>query len=184
MGHLFSGSMVGLMVTSSKRGYATCCVTQVCWMQSPCPCGRPLLTCTSTGDTQTLKGRFGSVSAGSLGPGAHKVLFEPSKYLWRVWDLILNMISPLLPSFWGFSFSLGHGLSFFGGIQHCPVDGCSAVSCTFGVLSREEECTSFRSTVLDCHFTIYERKLLLYPKFHDKNTCLKIPKLLVIFSFF
>ena len=71
MGHLFSGSMVGLMVTSSKRAYATCCVTQVCWTQSPCPCGRPLLTSSSTGDTQTLKGKYGSVSVGSLGPGEH-----------------------------------------------------------------------------------------------------------------
>ena len=29
------------------------CHTQVCWTQSPCPRGSPLLTCTSTGDTQT-----------------------------------------------------------------------------------------------------------------------------------
>ena len=29
------------------------CHTQVCCTQSPWPCGRPLLTCTSTGDTQT-----------------------------------------------------------------------------------------------------------------------------------
>ena len=29
------------------------CHTQVCYTQSPCPCGRPLLTCTSTGDTET-----------------------------------------------------------------------------------------------------------------------------------
>ena len=42
-------SMVGLMVTSSKRAYAI----QGCCTQSPCPCGRPLLTHTSTGDTQT-----------------------------------------------------------------------------------------------------------------------------------
>ena len=34
-------------------------------------------------------------------------LFEPSKYLWQIWGLILNMISPLLPSCWGFSFALG-----------------------------------------------------------------------------
>ena len=44
------------------------CHTQVCCTQSPCPSGRPLLTHTSTTDTQTLKGRSGSVSAGSLGP--------------------------------------------------------------------------------------------------------------------
>ena len=57
------------------------CHTQVCCAQSPCPCSRPLLTRTSTGDTQTLKGRSGSVSVGSLGPGVHKILCEPSKHL-------------------------------------------------------------------------------------------------------
>ena len=56
------------------------CHTQICCTQSLCPCIRPLLTLTSSGDTQTLKGRSGSVSVGS--PGAHKVLFEPSKHLW------------------------------------------------------------------------------------------------------
>ena len=61
-------------------------------------------------------------------PGAHKVLFEPSECLWRVWALILNAVLPLLLSGWGFSFALGCGVSFLGGIQHSPVDVCSAVS--------------------------------------------------------
>ena len=39
VGCRLGSSMVGLMVTSSKR-----CVTQVCCSQSPCPCGKPLLT--------------------------------------------------------------------------------------------------------------------------------------------
>ena len=43
----------------------------------------------------------------------------------------------------GFSFALGHGISFFGGIQHSPVDSCSASSCNFGVLAEEEEPMSF-----------------------------------------
>ena len=30
------------------------CHTQVCCIQSPCPCSRPLLTCTFAEDTQTL----------------------------------------------------------------------------------------------------------------------------------
>jgi len=77
-------------------------VTQVCWSQSPCPCSRPLLIHAYTGDTHTLKGRSGSVSVGPPGPGAHKVLFEPSKLLRWVWGLILNAILPLLPSCWGF----------------------------------------------------------------------------------
>ena len=85
---------------------------------------------------------------GLLGPGAHKVLFEPSEHLWRVRGLILNMILPLLPYCWGFSFALRCGLSFFGGIQHSPVDGGSAASCNFGVLAGEDERMSFCSTIL------------------------------------
>ena len=39
-------------------------------------------------------------------------LFEPSEHLWWIRGLIINAISPLLSSFWGFSFALGHGVSF------------------------------------------------------------------------
>jgi len=60
------------------------------------------------------------------------------------------VILPLLLSCWGFSFAFGSGVSFsfFGVIQHSPVDGCSAASCNFGVLAREDECISFYSTIL------------------------------------
>ena len=85
---------------------------------------------------------------GSLVPGVHKVLVYPSKCFWQVWDLILNAVSPLLPSYWGFSFALGCGVPFFGEIQHSPVDGCSAVSCNFGGLTGGDEHTSFYSTIL------------------------------------
>ena len=100
---------------------------QGCCSQSPFPHVNPLLTNASTGDPQTLKSMSGSVSVGSLVPGAHKVLFESSEHLWWVWRLILNVVSPLLPFLWGLSFALGEGTSFFGRIQHSPVDGCSAV---------------------------------------------------------
>ena len=43
----------------------------------------------------------------------------------------------------GFSFVLGHGVSFFHGIQHSPVNHCSAASCNFGVLAEDEEPMSF-----------------------------------------
>ena len=86
-------------------------------------------------------------SLGSLGPDVHKVWLEPSKCLWWVWDLILNGILPLLPSCWGFSFALGGGVSFSGGIQHSLVNGCSAETCNFGVLTGEDECMSFCSTI-------------------------------------
>ena len=60
-GYLISGFMMGLMATSSNRAYATSCVMQVCCSQGLCPHSRPLLTHASAGDTQTLKGRSGSV---------------------------------------------------------------------------------------------------------------------------
>ena len=78
----------------------------------------------------------------------HKVFPEPSEHLWRVWGLILKAISPLLPTYWGFSFALGCGVYFFAWIQHSLVDSCSAASCNFGVLTGEDECTSFYSAIL------------------------------------
>ena len=139
-------SIVGLMATSSKRAYA---IPRSAAPRAPAPVGRPLLlTRTSTWDTQTLKGRSGSVSVASL--GTQNIFFELSKHLWQVWGLILSVISPLLPFFWGFSFALGHGVSFFGGIQHSSANGCSAVSCNFGVITGEDEHTSSYSTTLQC----------------------------------
>ena len=84
------------------------CHTQVCCTQSPCPCSRPLLTCTSSGDTQT---QFCLSLCRVSGSWCTQGLFEPSEPLWRVWSLILKMFSPLLPSCWGFSFALGPGIS-------------------------------------------------------------------------
>ena len=147
MGRLLDICMVGLMVTSYKSAYPTHCMTQTWCSQSPCPHSRSLLMHAFTGNTQTLKGRSGSLSVRSLGPAAHKVLFEPSEHLWWVWGLILNVILPLLPSCWGLPFALGCRVPFFGGIQCSSADGCSAVSCNFGVLS-EDKHTSFYSTIL------------------------------------
>ena len=62
------------------------CHTQVCCTQSPCPCGRPLLTRTSTGDTQT---QFCLSLCGFSGSSCTQGLFEPSERLWRKWGLIL-----------------------------------------------------------------------------------------------
>ena len=83
------------------------CHTQVCCTESSCPFSTPLLTWTSTGDTQTqfCLSLFG-VCVSLCGQG----LFEHSEHLWRKWGLILNVSSPLLPSCWGFS-ALGHGVS-------------------------------------------------------------------------
>ena len=111
------------------------CHAQVCCTQSPCACGRPLPTHTSAGDTETLKGRSGSVSVASY--GVHKVLFEPSERLWQVCVLILNATLPLLLSCWVFGFVLGHGVSFWWD----PAFSCQrlfAVSFNFGVLAEDE----------------------------------------------
>ena len=60
---------------------------------------------------ETPKHSSVSVSVGSLGPGVHKVFLSPLIISLRVWGLILNSILPLLPSCWGFSFALWHGVS-------------------------------------------------------------------------
>ena len=82
MSRLLGGSMVGLMVTSSKRTCATCCASQVCCSQSPCPHGRTLLTRASSGDTQTTK-------AGLTQP------------LWGVWVLVCTRFYLSPPSISG-----------------------------------------------------------------------------------
>ena len=123
-----------------------------------------------------LEGRSGSVSVVSLSPSVHKVLFEPSEPFWQVWSLILNAISPLLLSCWGFSSARGCGVLgcffclfvcflvvvffffFFGEVQHSPIDGCSAEGCNFGVLA-EDEHKSFYSTILRQKLLFWQRPL-------------------------
>ena len=86
------------------------------YTQSLCCCGRPLLTRASIGDTQTLKGRSGSVFLGTLGPGAHKVLFEPSEHLWQVWGFILNVFHPSYHLVRASPLPLDVGYLFWGGL--------------------------------------------------------------------
>ena len=91
------------------------------------------------------------MSVGSLSPGAPKVLFEPSEHIWGLKCLILNGISPLLPSCLDFFVALGCGFFiffFFNGIQHSTVDGCSVASCNFGVLTGKDDLMYFYFTNL------------------------------------
>ena len=44
---------------------------------------------------------------------------------------------PFLLACWGFSFAFGCEVSFSGGIQHSPVDGCSAASCNLEFLQEK-----------------------------------------------
>ena len=61
VGHLLSSSIVGLMVTSSKRTFTTHHAFQDCCCLEN-PHGRPLLTHAFTGDPQPVTSRSGSVS--------------------------------------------------------------------------------------------------------------------------
>ena len=70
-----------------------------CYTQCPQPCSKPPPTHSSARDSWTLMGKSGSISC-----------WQPSEHFWRVWHLVLNMILPLLPSSWGYSFAPGHGI--------------------------------------------------------------------------
>ena len=59
------------------------------------------------------------------------------------------MIGPLLPSCRSFCFVFERGVSFLGGFQHPPGDGCSTASCDFGALAGGDEGTSFYSAILN-----------------------------------
>ena len=83
------------------------CHTQVYCIQSSCPCSSALLTHISSGDNQTL---FCLSLCGVSGSWCKQGMFEPSEHLWRVWGLV-NAVSPLLQSCWGFSFALGRWVS-------------------------------------------------------------------------
>ena len=141
------------MVTSFKRTCATRCTSQSAVARAclhTAGHGRLMppqetLKHPKAGLTQSLV----EVSALSLSPGVHKIFLVPSKQLWWERGLILNVIAPLLLSCCGFSFALGHGVSFCGGFQNYPVNHCSTASCNFGVLT-EDESTFLYSTIL--HF--------------------------------
>ena len=111
------------------------CLTQVCCIQIPYPCSRPLLTCASTG----------AIWESLVGMG-----FE-SKCMGGMGGMGFESVFPLLLSCWVFFFALGCRVcfSFLMGSNILLSDGCPAVSCNFGVLSGEDEHTSFLSTISD-----------------------------------
>ena len=81
---------------------------------SPGSCCTQTFVCALQESVSPVLWRFcNHIPLASMSPGVHKVLFEPSKCLWQVWGLFLNMILRLVQSCWGFSFALGCGVSFF-----------------------------------------------------------------------
>ena len=136
------GSVVGLMVTSSKRAYAI--------PKSAAPRAPALAAvhCWPVPPQETLKHNSGSVSVASLGPGVHS-LFEPFEHLWWVCSLILNALSPLLRSCWGFFFALGCGVSFLVGsniLQLTVVQQQVVVKCESAVKVLHLICQQIRKT--------------------------------------
>ena len=114
------------------------CHTHVCCTQSPCLCSRHF-----AGDTQN------TVLAQSLW-GLWVLVLR--RFVWALWASLVdkgfddkrNFTPPII--FLGLSLCPWTWGIFSVGIQHCPVDSCSARSCSFGVLTGENEHTSFYST--------------------------------------
>ena len=99
----FCGSMVGLMVTSSKKAYT---IARYATPRAPVPA---TVHCWPIPPQETPKHSFVCL-CGLPGFWCTQGLFEPSEHLWQVWGLILNAILPLIPSCLGFSFALGRGI--------------------------------------------------------------------------
>ena len=114
-----------LMATSSKSAYAIPRSTtrRASALQQATADPGP------TGDAQT---QFCLSLCGVSGSWWAQGLFEPSERLCWAWGLILNMILPLLPPFWGFSFALGHGVSLQS--HSAPHGHCSNANILLGLL--------------------------------------------------
>ena len=86
-----SSSMVGLMVTSSKRAYA---IPRSILPRAP---SHEAVHCWPIPLQERFKHGSGSVSAGSLGPGGHKVCFSPLRVSGaHGFDSKCNFTSPTL----------------------------------------------------------------------------------------
>ena len=157
-----SGSIVGLMATSSKRAYAICRASQVCCTHSPFPCHAHYLPMPTADlchllthahcwpmplqETQKRSQAGLTQSLWDLWALVHTRVF------WALWESLVDIgfdskhdcIPPtillgllLFPWMWDV---------FFWGWD--PTVSCSAARCNFGVLTGADELTSFYSTVL------------------------------------
>ena len=94
---------------------------------------------------------------------------------------VFIMIAPLLRSHCGFFFVFQCRISFFGRFQHFLVNGCSAVSCDFGVFIKSSELTSFSSTILSLPpmFNFLRKQQAVFHSswmiLHHNQPCTRVP---------
>ena len=146
-------TMIGVMATSSKRIYASilclpALLLSVLLVTQQATVNPWLHQRFQNTHRQVWLSPLWAYCSCLLGPGAHKVLFVPSKRLWQVWSLIKhNWVPPtilvrllLCPWMWGM---------FFGGFQHFAINRCSAASWKFSVLTGKDKHMSFYSAILE-----------------------------------
>ena len=136
MGHVLSGFLMELMMTSSKRAYVTGCVRP----RSAVPkvpalqqvTADPYLLRRHSNTQRQVWLSLCGVSGSWCTPGC----------VWALWESLVDMGFDLNVIFHLPTIFLG----VCGGvckIQHSPANGYSAVSCSFGILSGENEHMSF-----------------------------------------
>ena len=125
------------------------CHTQVSCIQSPCPCDRPLLTHSLQ---ETLKRSKTGLAQSLWG------LLVCTGFVWALRTVLAGIRFDSKHDFTPPTILLGLLLCswmcgiFFGGIQHTSVNGCSAASCNFGLLT-ENRCTCLYSPILRSDYT-------------------------------
>ena len=147
VGHLLSGSMVELMAASSTSVYAACCASQVCCSQSPPPHGSRCSPRLHRRQSNTQRLVWLSLCGVSGSQCTHS-------FVWVLWASLVGMGFHYKHDFTPPTILLGlrycpwTWVSFFGGIQHSPLDGCSTVGFNFGALTGEDDSMSFYSAIL------------------------------------
>ena len=122
------------------------CHTQVSCTQSSCPCGSPLLTHTSSGDSQT---QFCLSLCAVSGSRCAQGMFQASEHLWRVWGLILKVILPSYHLLWIFLCSWTWGMSSKLLQHHASASQCLASCWGFSALGRGVSPHSFKALLKD-----------------------------------
>ena len=135
------GSMVGLMVTSSKKAYAI--------PRSAAPRTLPLRQATADPHLH----RRHSNTQRQIWLSLCGVSWCAQGLVWALWASLVGMgfdskcdFAPPTILLWLLFCPWTWG-TYFCGIQHSPIDGCSAASINFGVLTGEDEHTSFYSAI-------------------------------------